>query len=46
LKQDSKEVEARFRQRVGDIEFWKNELEAKLAELKTEVEEMESQAER
>lgn len=34
---DSKEVEAKFRQRVGDIAFWKEELDKKLAELKVMI---------
>lgn len=37
-------MEARFRQRVGDIEFWKGELEAKLAELKDVAGNLDSQA--
>lgn len=42
-KQDAREVDTRFRQRVGDIEFWKTELENKLSELKDGLEEAESQ---
>ena len=33
-KQDAQEVDTRFKQRVGDIAFWKSELEGKLAEIK------------
>ena len=42
-RQDAREVDTRFRQRVGDIEFWKTELENKLSELKDGLEEAESQ---
>ena len=40
-QQDEKEVDTRFRQRVGDIAFWKSELEGKLADLKREIEAVE-----
>ncbi len=43
-KHDAKEVEERFRQRVGDIAFWKSELDSKLSELKSGLDEAESQA--
>ena len=42
-RQDAREVDTRFKQRVGDIEFWKGELENKLSELKDGLEEAESQ---
>lgn len=42
-KHDANEVEERFRQRVGDIAFWRSELEARLADLKSRLEEAESQ---
>ena len=42
-RQDAREVDTRFKQRVGDIEFWKGELENKLTELKDGLEEAESQ---
>ena len=42
-KQDQNEVSERFKQRVGDISFWKTELQKKLAELKTHLDELESQ---
>ena len=42
-KQDQSEVKERFRQRVGDISFWKTELQKKLGELKTHLDELESQ---
>ena len=42
-RQDEKEVDTRFRQRVGDIAFWKAELEGKLATLKEAVDGVESQ---
>ncbi len=45
-RHDAREVEARFRQRVGDIEFWKKELEQKLAELKDGTENLDSQLDR
>ena len=34
-------MDTRFRQRVGDIAFWKSELEGKLADLKREIEAVE-----
>ena len=40
---DEKELGARFEQRVGDITFWRKELDEKLAELKEELDEMHSQ---
>ena len=40
-RQDEKEVDTRFKQRVGDIAFWKSELEGKLADLKREIEAVE-----
>ena len=40
-QQDEKEVDTRFKQRVGDIAFWKSELEGKLADLKREIEAVE-----
>lgn len=40
---DKVEVDTRFKQRVGDIAFWKSELENKLADLKLEVEAVEAQ---
>eukprot|EP00095_Tigriopus_kingsejongensis_P002765 maker-scaffold845_size89356-snap-gene-0.17 protein:Tk02765 transcript:maker-scaffold845_size89356-snap-gene-0.17-mRNA-1 annotation:"cathepsin d" len=43
VKQDHKEVQVRFRQRVGDIGFWKSELDTRLGTLKGVLEEMESQ---
>ena len=43
VKQDAKEVDARFRQRVGDIAFWKSELDGKLAELKDNLDDLDSQ---
>ena len=42
-RHDAKEVEERFRQRVGDIAFWKTELASKLSELKDRLDEAESQ---
>ena len=42
-RQDAREVDTRFKQRVGDIDFWKSELENKLTELKDGLEEAESQ---
>lgn len=42
-KHDQVEVGARFKQRVGDIAFWKSELEAKLGELKDHLDELDSQ---
>ena len=42
-RQDAREVDTRFKQRVGDIEFWKGELENKLSELNDGLEEAESQ---
>ena len=46
LKQDAQEVKTRFQQRVGDIAFWKSELDLKLAELKEAIEEVECQRDR
>ena len=40
-QQDGQEVDTRFKQRVGDIAFWKSELEGKLADLKREIEAVE-----
>ena len=34
-------MDTRFKQRVGDIAFWKSELEGKLADLKREIEAVE-----
>jgi tektin-1 len=45
-RQDAKEVETRFRQRVGDIDFWKSELEKKLSNLKDTLEEADEQKSR
>ncbi len=45
-KHDAKEVEERFRQRVGDIAFWKSELATKLSELKERLDEAMSQMDR
>jgi hypothetical protein len=42
-KQDTSEVGNRFKQRVGDIAFWKTELEAKLGELKEHLDELDEQ---
>ena len=42
-RQDNKEVDVRFRQRVGDIAFWKAELEAKLTALKDVLDDVDSQ---
>ena len=44
LRQDATEEKERFRQRVGDIDFWKSELEKKLSELKEAIEAGESEA--
>lgn len=46
VKQDEKEVDTRFRQRVGDIDFWKGELQAKLTDLKSALEDAYSQRSR
>ena len=43
LKQDQSDVGERFKQRVGDISFWKSELDSKLAELKEHLDELDSQ---
>ncbi len=37
-------MEERFRQRVGDISFWKSELEAKLGEVKSAADDADSLA--
>jgi len=42
-RQDEQEVDTRFKQRVGDIAFWKSELEAKLGDLKESIDAAESQ---
>lgn len=42
-KQDQSDVGERFKQRVGDISFWKSELDKKLGELKEHLEELDSQ---
>lgn len=42
-KQDQGDVGERFRQRVGDISFWKSELDSKLGELKEHLDELDSQ---
>jgi hypothetical protein len=42
-QRDAEEVDTRFRQRVGDIDFWKSELESKLAEMKNALDEIDSQ---
>ena len=42
-RRDAQEVDTRFRQRVGDIDFWKSELESKLGELKDALDEVDSQ---
>ena len=42
-KQDQNDVGERFKQRVGDISFWKSELDSKLAELKEHLDELDSQ---
>ena len=42
-KQDQSDVKERFKQRVGDISFWKAELQKKLGGLKTHLDELESQ---
>ena len=34
------EVEVKLRQRVGDVDFWRGELDNKLAQLKEEIEEV------
>jgi hypothetical protein len=34
-RRDAEEVDTRFRQRVGDIDFWKSELDSKLRDMKT-----------
>ncbi|TRY72309.1 hypothetical protein TCAL_03139 [Tigriopus californicus] len=44
VKQDHKEVQVRFRQRVGDIGFWKSELDNRLTTLKSLLDEMDSQS--
>ncbi len=41
-RQHEREVGTRFQQRVGDIDFWKSELAAKLTDLKDAVETCES----
>ena len=46
LKQDVAEVKTRFQQRVGDIAFWKSELDLKLAELKEAIDEVECHRDR
>ncbi len=45
-RHDAQEVDTRFRQRVGDIDFWKSELDKKLTELKDALEEAEEQKDR
>ena len=42
-RRDAEEVDTRFRQRVGDIDFWKSELESKLGEMKNALDEVDSQ---
>ena len=42
-RRDAEEVDTRFRQRVGDIDFWKSELEKKLSELKNALDGSDSQ---
>ena len=42
-RQDEQEVDTRFKQRVGDIAFWKSELEGKLGDLKQALDAAESQ---
>lgn len=39
----NQEVDTRFKQRVGDIDFWKSELESKLAEMKESLDAADSQ---
>ena len=39
-KQDQSDVSQRFKQRVGDIDFWKTELDKKLGELKEHLDEL------
>lgn len=46
MKHDAAEVKTRFQQRVGDISFWKSELDLKLAELKEAIDEVECQRDR
>ena len=45
-KKDAQEVRTRFQERVGDISFWKSELEAKLTELKEDISNVEVQRDR
>lgn len=43
VKHDEREVDARFKQRVGDIAFWKGELDLKLGELEERLEDERAQ---